>query len=60
MKRTNVREEVRKMRFEEAYEGWNQGRLSQKAAGMAAARNPSSDGQEDFRQFLSMFAAVRV
>ena len=32
MKRTNVREEVRKIRFEEAYEGWNQGRLSQEEA----------------------------
>jgi ribosomal protein S19E (S16A) len=32
MKRTNVREEVRKMRFEEAYGGWNQGRLSQEEA----------------------------
>jgi hypothetical protein len=32
MKRTVVREEVRQMRFEEAYEGWNQERLSQEEA----------------------------
>jgi hypothetical protein len=32
MKRTLVQEEVRKMRFLEAYEGWNQGRLSQEEA----------------------------
>jgi hypothetical protein len=32
MKRTFVQEEVRKMRFLEAYEGWNQGRLSQEEA----------------------------
>jgi hypothetical protein len=32
MKRTVLQEEVRKMRFEEAYEGWNQGRLSQEEA----------------------------
>jgi transposase InsO family protein len=32
MKRTHVREEVRKMRFEEAYAGWNWGRLSQEEA----------------------------
>jgi hypothetical protein len=30
MKRTLVREEGRKVRFEEAYAGWNRGRLSQK------------------------------
>jgi hypothetical protein len=32
MKRTFAQEEVRKMRFLEAYEGWNQGRLSQEEA----------------------------
>ena len=29
MKRTEVLQEVRKMRFEEAYEGWKKGRLTQ-------------------------------
>ena len=29
MKRTEVLQEVRKMRFEEAYEGWKRGRLTQ-------------------------------
>ena len=29
MRRSEVLQENRKMRFEEAYEGWNEGRLSQ-------------------------------
>jgi hypothetical protein len=32
MKRTKVLEEIRQMRFEEAYEGWQEGRLSQEEA----------------------------
>ena len=32
MRRTEVLQEVRKMRFEEAYQGWQQGRLSQSEA----------------------------
>ena len=32
MKRTEILQEVRKMRFEEAYEGWNKGRLTQEEA----------------------------
>ena len=32
MKRTKVLEEIRQMRFEEAYEGWQEGRLSQQEA----------------------------
>ena len=32
MKRTVVLQEIRKMRFEEAYEGWQEGRLSQEEA----------------------------
>ena len=34
MKRTEILQEVRKMRFEEAYEGWNRGRLTQEEAAM--------------------------
>ncbi len=34
MKRTELLQEVRKMRFEEAYEGWNRGRLTQEEAAM--------------------------
>jgi hypothetical protein len=45
MKRTFVREAVRKKRFLEAYEGWNQGRLSQEEAaeqmGMRAQQFPA-------------------
>lgn len=32
MRRTKVLQEIRKMRFEEAYEGWNGGRLTQEEA----------------------------
>ena len=32
MKRTVVLQEIRQMRFEEAYEGWHEGRLSQEEA----------------------------
>ena len=32
MKRTKVLQEIRQMRFEEAYEGWQEGRLSQEEA----------------------------
>ena len=32
MKRTVVFQEIRQMRFEEAYEGWQEGRLSQEEA----------------------------
>ena len=53
MKRTMLREEVRKMRFEEAYEGWNQGRLSQEEAawllGMCA---------RSFRRYLARYEAA--
>jgi len=34
MKRTEILQEVRKMRFEEAYEGWDRGRLTQEEAAM--------------------------
>jgi len=32
MNRTNLLQEMRKMRFEEAYEGWQAGRLRQEEA----------------------------
>jgi hypothetical protein len=32
MRRTQLLQEVRKMRFEEAYEGWQSGRLTQEEA----------------------------
>jgi hypothetical protein len=34
MKRTAIRQEVLKMRFEEAYEGWHRGRLTQQEAAL--------------------------
>jgi hypothetical protein len=33
MKRTELLQEIRKMRFEEAYGGWQSGRLTQEEAG---------------------------
>ncbi len=35
MRRTEGLQETRKMRFEEAYEGWQKGRLSQEEAAVA-------------------------
>ena len=32
MRPTELLQEIRKMRFEEAYEGWNEGRLTQEEA----------------------------
>ena len=32
MKQTELLQEIRKMRFEEAYEGWQEGRLTQEEA----------------------------
>jgi hypothetical protein len=52
MKRTMVREEVRKMRFWETYEGWNPGRLSQEAA----AELPGMRAQS-FRRCLGRYEA---
>jgi CRP-like cAMP-binding protein len=34
MRRTEIRQEIRKMRFEEMYSGWRQGRLSQEEAAL--------------------------
>jgi transposase len=34
MRRTELLQEVRKMRFEEAYEGWRRGRLTQEEAAL--------------------------
>ncbi|MDR3352996.1 MAG: helix-turn-helix domain-containing protein [Zoogloeaceae bacterium] len=52
MKRRLVQEEVRKKRFPEAYEGWNEGRLSQEEAaeqlGMCA---------RSFRRYLARYEA---
>ena len=42
MKPTQVLQEIRKMRFEEAYEGWNAGRLTQVEAARVAAFISSS------------------
>jgi hypothetical protein len=45
MRRTELLQELRKMRFEEAYEGWNAGRLTREEAcrlGGSVSGNPTS------------------
>ena len=37
MRRTELMQEIRRMRFEEAYEGWAESRLTQEEAAMLAA-----------------------
>lgn len=52
MRRTELLQEIRKMRFEEAYEGWNAGRLTQAEA--AAILGMS---ERNFRRYLGRFEA---
>ena len=49
---TRVLQGIRKMRFEEAYEGWNAGRLTQAAAGQMLGMCERS-----FRRYLSRYEA---
>ncbi len=50
MKRSEVLQEVRKMRFEESYEGWNRGRLTQEEAAMLLGVCDRT-----FRRYLSRY-----
>ena len=52
MRRTKLLQELRKMRFEEAHEGWNGGRLSQ----FEAARLQGVC-ERTFRRYLARFEA---
>jgi len=52
MKRTELLQEIRKMRFEEAYEGWNTRRLTQAEAGQLLGMCERS-----FRRYLSRYEA---
>ena len=52
MERTQLLQEVRKMRFEEAYEGWNQGRLSQEEAALMLGVCARS-----FRRYMARYEA---
>ncbi len=52
MKRTEVLQEIRKMRFEEAYEGWNAGRLTQTEAAQVLGMCERS-----FRRYLARYEA---
>ena len=52
MRRTELLEEIRKMRFEEAYGGWNEGRLSQ-----AEAAQILGMCERSFRRHLTRYEA---
>jgi len=52
MKRTELLQEIRKMRFEEAYEGWNAGRLTQ-----AEAAQVLGICERSFRRYLVRYEA---
>jgi len=52
MRRTELLQEIRKMRFEEAYEGWNAGRLTQ-----AEAAQLLGMCERNFRRYLVRFEA---
>ncbi len=52
MRRTELLQEIRKMRFEEAYEGWNAGRLSQGEAAQLLGV-----GERSFRRYLCRYEA---
>jgi transposase len=52
MKRTELLQEIRKMRFEEAYEGWNTGRLTQ-----AEAAQILGMCERSFRRYLARYEA---
>lgn len=52
MRRTELLQEIRKMRFEEAYEGWNEGRLTQ-----AEAATLLGMSERNFRRYLVRFEA---
>ena len=47
MRRTGLLQEIRKMRFEEAYAGWNEGRLTQAEAGLLLGV-----GERSLRRYL--------
>ena len=52
MKPTKVLQEIRKMRFEEAYEGWNAGRLTQ-----AEAARILGVCERSFRRYMGRYEA---
>ena len=52
MRRTELLQEIRKMRFEEAYEGWNAGRLTQ-----AEAAQLLGVCERSFRRYLTRYEA---
>ena len=52
MRPTELLQEIRKMRFEEAYEAWNQGRLTQ-----AEAAQLLGMCERSFRRYLGRYEA---
>ena len=55
MRRTELLQEIRKMRFQEAYEGWNAGRLTQ-----AEAARLLGMCERSFRRYLVRYEAEGV
>lgn len=55
MRRTALLQEIRKMRFEEAYAAWNEGRLTQSEAGMLLGV-----GERSFRRYLVRYEDDRL
>jgi len=52
MRRTELLQEIRKMRFEEAYDGWDSGRLTQ-----SEAASLLGVCERTFRRYLSRYEA---
>lgn len=53
MRRTELLQEIRKMKFEESYGGWQQGRLTQ-----AEAASLLGVSDRTFRRYLHRYEAV--
>ena len=65
MKPTKVLQEIRKMRFEETYEGWNEGRLTQAEAarilGVSAIRDrPRFPAQLPAKNRMEFFISAKT
>lgn len=55
MRRTELLQEIRKMKFEESYGGWQQGRLTQAEAEAASLLGVSD---RTFRRYLHRYEAL--
>ncbi len=59
MKPTQVLQEIRKMRFEEAYEGWNAGRRLSPEPARSLSTLKASTGKEHRKERASRQAAAK-